>query len=229
MRANHGDAEDRCGPQRSLVMEMIPVMSKNSDENFVEDTGWGFALGGLGRGWSGWALPPGPPGTGWSWFSWGFGKPRHCLRGGRRRREWIPAQRPQVAGQLQKAEPPEMRRPGVTALLASRSGRSRLSGWLAHQAPSQSRGCGAWGVPGELGCVCPSRQTRQAHVQPAGGSSSISPWCCLLAPLHPSGNFLSRLLLLPVISRAWLLAGTRWMPAGRMNQCCLVRDESGIF
>ena len=46
--------------------------------------------------------------------------------------EWIkliPAQRPQVAGQLPTAKPPEMRRPRVTALLTPKA--VDLAGWLA--------------------------------------------------------------------------------------------------
>lgn len=50
MRANHGDAEDGRGLSERLVIAMIPVISKNSDENFAADTGWGFILGGLRRG-----------------------------------------------------------------------------------------------------------------------------------------------------------------------------------
>lgn len=68
------------------------------------------------------------------------GSPGHCLWrvGGTEWERMDSSPEAQVAGQLQKAEPPEMRRPGVTALLASRRGWSSLSSWLACRAPSKS-------------------------------------------------------------------------------------------
>lgn len=44
-----------------LVVEVISVISGNSDERFAAGAGWGFTLGTWGH-WSGHALPPGPPG-----------------------------------------------------------------------------------------------------------------------------------------------------------------------
>lgn len=64
--------------------------------------------------------------------------------------EWIkliPAQRPQVAGQLPTAKSPEMRRPRVTALLTPEA--VDLAGWLAGWpglCAKASGGCGA-GAP----------------------------------------------------------------------------------
>lgn len=47
-----------------LVIEMITVISKNSDENFATETGWSFTLGGRRGGGVGVglarSLPPGP-------------------------------------------------------------------------------------------------------------------------------------------------------------------------
>lgn len=44
-----------------LGVEVISVISDNSDERFAASAGWGRTLGTWGR-WSGRALPPGPPG-----------------------------------------------------------------------------------------------------------------------------------------------------------------------
>lgn len=64
------------------------------------------------------------------------------------------------------------------------------------------------GLAGGLGSCPKAGQTdrrmggRQAHIHATWGTSPISHGCCLLPLLHPSRNFFSWLLLLPVITGA---------------------------
>lgn len=89
--------------------------------------------------------------------------------------------RPQVAGQLPKAELLEMRGPRVTALLTPCSGLTvSPAGWLAAPPVLTLGAAGAGGFQGGFNNSRERQTDRQVCVRLTGGASPMSPWCCLL-------------------------------------------------